>query len=66
MAEKLTGNMPVNATFGGGYQLVFAAVDPTTGADRTDVVVHDGSIQADDQTIQAAAVENALLLGTEG
>jgi hypothetical protein len=31
VAQKLTGGMPTDPDLGGSWQVIFAAVDPTTG-----------------------------------
>lgn len=39
MSQKLRGSMPQNVDLGANYQVAWAAVDPTTGADVAGVTV---------------------------
>lgn len=48
MGQKLTAGMPDDLTISGDYQIVFAAVDPTTGADVSGVVISNVNVTADD------------------
>jgi hypothetical protein len=50
MAEKLTASIPSGLEIGGDYQLVWAAIDPTTGADVAGVVVSEVNVTCADTT----------------
>lgn len=59
MAEPLIQAMPPNLDIGDGYVIRFAAVDPTTGAAVSGVVVSSVSILAADVAAAAAALDVA-------
>ena len=48
MAQKLTGNWPDTLDIGDGWTIEWAAVDPTTGAAVSGVVVTNANVVAND------------------
>lgn len=48
MAEKIDASLPAGIVIGDGWQIVFAAVDPTTGDDVAGVVVSNANVVASD------------------
>lgn len=47
MAHKINGGLPELPDVGGGWQIIFAAVDPTTGAAVAGVTISGAVITAD-------------------
>ena len=48
MAQKIDAPMTLALEIGGGWQIVWAAVDPTTGADVSGVVITNANVVATD------------------
>lgn len=63
MAQKIEGGMPAGERVGDGWQIVWAAVDPTTGADVSGVVVSNANVVADEVNAASANVGDPILLG---
>ena len=63
MAQKLEAAMPDDRVIGDGYQIIFRAVDPTTGADVSGVNVSQVNIDADDAGSTNIDVGNPILIG---
>lgn len=47
MSKKLTAQIPTELDVEGSYQIVWAAIDPTTGADVTGVTISKATVQAE-------------------
>lgn len=63
MGQKLDGPLPENLIVAAGWQFVWDAVDPTTGATVSGVVVTNKSVTAADGSGQGLNVGTPILLG---
>lgn len=65
MAEKINAPMPRELDLGGGWQVVWAAVDPSTGAAVSGVVISNANVVAEDLTggLGLPAADTPILLG---
>ena len=63
MSQKLQAGMPDQIVVGDGFIIRFRAVDPTTGADVSGVVVSNVNIDGDDAGSGNVKVANPILIG---
>lgn len=57
MSLPVKTGLPDNLIVSGGYQIIWAAVDPVTGADVTGVVISKATVQATDLSGGATGLE---------
>ena len=56
MAQKINVNLPEDVVIGDGWTVEWDAVDPTTGASVSGVVISQANVTAADQSAQALEI----------
>lgn len=63
MSQKITAGLAEGIVVGDGFIIRFRAIDPSTGADVSGVVVSDVNIDGDDAGSGNVTVKNPILVG---
>ena len=66
MGQKIDAPMTETLQIGDGWQIVWAAVDPGTGADVSGVVISNANVVASDLSGGQLLVDTPILLGLAG
>jgi hypothetical protein len=62
MAQKVTAAMPIEPDLTGGWQLIWAALDPTTGAPVAGVTVSGAAITVETEAQVADLLSGPFML----
>lgn len=62
MGQKIDVQMPEGMVIGDGWHIVWAAVDPTTGADVANVIVTNANVVATEQSAASDQVPGPFML----